>query len=51
MNAVSQPWLHVVGIGAGGLGSLSAAARAAIEASEVLVGGERHLAMVPGHSG
>ena len=49
MNA--KPWLHVVGIGDGGLVSLSAPARAAIEASEVLVGGERHLAMVPEHPG
>jgi precorrin-6Y C5,15-methyltransferase (decarboxylating) len=45
------PWLHVVGIGAGGLASLSAPARTAIEASEVLVGGERHLAMVPEYPG
>ena len=43
------PWLSVVGIGDDGLASLSAAARAALEAGEVLVGGERHLEMVRGH--
>jgi precorrin-6Y C5,15-methyltransferase (decarboxylating) len=51
VSAAAQPWLHVVGIGDSGLASLSAAARAALEAGEVLVGGERHLAMVPEHAG
>jgi precorrin-6B C5,15-methyltransferase / cobalt-precorrin-6B C5,C15-methyltransferase len=46
-----EPWLHVVGIGDAGLASLSTAARSAIETGEVLVGGERHLAMVPEHRG
>ena len=46
-----EPWLHVVGIGDAGLASLSPAARRVIEAGEVLVGGERHLAMVPEHRG
>jgi precorrin-6Y C5,15-methyltransferase (decarboxylating) len=41
-------WLSVVGIGADGLTGLAPAARAAVEAAEVLVGGARHLAMVPG---
>jgi precorrin-6Y C5,15-methyltransferase (decarboxylating) len=41
----------VVGIGDAGLASLSPAARSAIDAGEVLVGGERHLAMVPEHPG
>lgn len=36
------PWLHIVGIGANGLESLSPAARAALESAEVIVGGERH---------
>ncbi len=43
MNA----WLNVIGIGADGLHGLSPAARALVETAEVLVGGERHLAMVP----
>jgi precorrin-6B C5,15-methyltransferase / cobalt-precorrin-6B C5,C15-methyltransferase len=47
----ADPWLHVVGIGDGGLASLSMPARAVIEASEVLIGSERHLAMVPEHPG
>ena len=46
-----QPWLHVVGIGDGGLASLSTTARAIIDAGDVLVGGERHLDMVRDHPG
>lgn len=41
------PWLTVVGIGEDGLGALSPAARALVAAAEVLIGGERHLAMLP----
>ena len=40
-------WLSVVGIGEDGLDALSPAARALIATAEVLVGGERHLAMIP----
>lgn len=40
-------WLHIVGIGDDGADGLSPAARALIERAEVLVGGERHLAMIP----
>ena len=40
-------WLSVVGIGEDGMDGLSPAARALLEAAEVLVGGARHLAMVP----
>lgn len=39
-------WLNIVGIGEDGLEGLSPAARALIDTAEVLVGGERHLAMV-----
>ncbi len=42
-----KPWLAVVGIGEDGLAGLSAAARSLIETAEFLVGGARHLAMVP----
>jgi precorrin-6B C5,15-methyltransferase / cobalt-precorrin-6B C5,C15-methyltransferase len=42
-----KPWLAVVGIGEDGLAGLSAAARTLVETAETLVGGERHLAMVP----
>jgi precorrin-6B C5,15-methyltransferase / cobalt-precorrin-6B C5,C15-methyltransferase len=41
-------WLAVVGIGEDGLAGLSAAARTLVETAEVLVGGERHLAMIAG---
>jgi precorrin-6B C5,15-methyltransferase / cobalt-precorrin-6B C5,C15-methyltransferase len=51
VNAPLEPWLNVVGIGDRGLASLSATARAIVESGEVLVGGERHLAMVPDHAG
>jgi precorrin-6B C5,15-methyltransferase / cobalt-precorrin-6B C5,C15-methyltransferase len=51
MSGPVPPWLNVVGIGDGGLGSLSATARAIVEAGEILVGGERHLDMVPDHPG
>jgi precorrin-6Y C5,15-methyltransferase (decarboxylating) len=41
------PWLSIVGIGEDGLDGLGRAARALVERAEVLVGGGRHLAMVP----
>ena len=41
------PWLSIIGIGADGLDSLAPASRRLIEAAEVIVGGARHLAMVP----
>jgi precorrin-6Y C5,15-methyltransferase (decarboxylating) len=40
-------WLSVVGIGEDGLAGLSPAAHTLVETAEVLVGGERHLAMAP----
>ncbi len=40
-------WLSIVGIGEEGVAGLGAAARAALDAAETLVGGARHLAMVP----
>ncbi|HEX5452790.1 MAG TPA: precorrin-6y C5,15-methyltransferase (decarboxylating) subunit CbiE [Stellaceae bacterium] len=40
-------WLSVVGIGEDGIAGLTAAARTLIETAETLVGGLRHLAMVP----
>ncbi len=44
---MTKPWLSVVGIGEDGRDGLSASARSLIEGAEVLVGGARHLAMVP----
>jgi precorrin-6Y C5,15-methyltransferase (decarboxylating) len=46
-----EPWLSVIGIGDDGLASLCPAARALLAAGEVVVGGARHLAMVPDHQG
>ena len=43
-----NPWLSVIGIGDDGLAGLSPAARTLVETAETLVGGARHLAMVPG---
>src|SRR5579864_4641729 len=41
-------WLSVIGIGEEGLDGLTGAARALIDNAELLVGGERHLGLVPG---
>ncbi|HZS81809.1 MAG TPA: precorrin-6y C5,15-methyltransferase (decarboxylating) subunit CbiE [Stellaceae bacterium] len=41
------PWLSIIGIGEDGLAGLSDAARTLIAGAELLVGGARHLAMVP----
>jgi precorrin-6Y C5,15-methyltransferase (decarboxylating) len=41
------PWLSVIGIGEDGIAGLTPAARTLLETAEVLIGGERHLAMVP----
>ena len=40
-----RPWLSVVGIGEDGLAGLTPAARTLVDTAEVLIGGERHLAM------
>jgi len=44
-------WLTVIGVGAEGLASLTPAARALVTHAEVLVGGLRHLEMMPGGTG
>lgn len=44
-------WISVVGLGEDGVEGLSPAARALVDAAEVLVGGERHLALVPDQGG
>ncbi len=41
------PWLAVIGIGEDGLAGLAPTARALVAEAQVLVGGARHLAMVP----
>ena len=40
-------WLSVIGIGEDGMAGLSPAARTLIDTADVLIGGERHLAMIP----
>jgi precorrin-6Y C5,15-methyltransferase (decarboxylating) len=40
-------WLAVIGIGDDGLAGLALTARTLVETAEVLVGGARHLAMIP----
>jgi len=42
-------WLSIVGIGEDGLNGLSLVARSLIDQAEILVGGERHLKMLPDH--
>ncbi|MBE9201973.1 MULTISPECIES: precorrin-6y C5,15-methyltransferase (decarboxylating) subunit CbiE [unclassified Nodularia (in: cyanobacteria)] len=44
---MTRKWLSIVGIGEDGLQGLSAIARSLIEQAEVIVGGDRHLAMLP----
>lgn len=39
---MTEPWLHIVGIGEDGLDGLTPAARAVVEAAEVIIGGDRH---------
>ena len=40
-------WLSIVGIGEDGLAGLGAVARVLIDDAAVLIGGARHLAMLP----
>ena len=42
---MSDPWLHIVGIGEDGLDGLVPATRAVVEAAEVILGGDRHHAL------
>ncbi|UEM23245.1 precorrin-6y C5,15-methyltransferase (decarboxylating) subunit CbiE [Skermanella mucosa] len=48
MTGSAGAWLSVVGIGEDGLDGVSPAGRRLIDAAVVLMGGERHLAMIPG---
>jgi precorrin-6Y C5,15-methyltransferase (decarboxylating) len=42
-----EKWLSIIGIGEDGLSGLSAIARSLIDTAEILVGGDRHFAMLP----
>ncbi len=44
---MTAPWLSVVGIGEDGMPGLVPSARAVVEGAALLVGGRRHLAMIP----
>ncbi|WP_017652985.1 bifunctional cobalt-precorrin-7 (C(5))-methyltransferase/cobalt-precorrin-6B (C(15))-methyltransferase [Fortiea contorta] len=43
---MTQKWLSIIGIGEDGLQGLSAIARSLVEQAEVIMGGDRHLAML-----
>lgn len=43
----AAPWLQIVGIGEDGMVGLSPAARALVEAAEVIIGGDRHHSLAP----
>jgi precorrin-6B C5,15-methyltransferase / cobalt-precorrin-6B C5,C15-methyltransferase len=45
LDALSTPWLSIVGIGEDGAEGLSPSARGLIEAAETVFGGRRHLAL------
>lgn len=45
------PWLSIVGVGEDGLDALTPTARALVAQAEVLIGGDRHLAMLPAGDG
>lgn len=42
---MSEPWLHIVGIGEDGMAGLLPATRAVVAAAEFVIGGERHHAL------
>ncbi|MEM8631084.1 MAG: precorrin-6y C5,15-methyltransferase (decarboxylating) subunit CbiE [Pseudomonadota bacterium] len=44
---MKNPWLDVVGVGEDGLQGLRAPARAALDSAEVIIGGDRHQALLP----
>ncbi|MBW4556507.1 MAG: precorrin-6y C5,15-methyltransferase (decarboxylating) subunit CbiE [Trichormus sp. ATA11-4-KO1] len=44
---MTRKWLSIVGIGEDGLQGLSAIARSLVDQAEVIIGGDRHLAMLP----
>ncbi|MBV7408471.1 precorrin-6y C5,15-methyltransferase (decarboxylating) subunit CbiE [Maritimibacter sp. DP1N21-5] len=45
---MTQPWLHIVGIGEDGMDGLTPATRAVVEAAEVIIGGDRHHSLSDG---
>ncbi|MEJ7928123.1 precorrin-6y C5,15-methyltransferase (decarboxylating) subunit CbiE [Sphingobium sp. AN641] len=49
-EAVSKPWLTIIGIGEDGPDGLSAASRAALDQAELVIGSARHLSLLPSFS-
>jgi precorrin-6B C5,15-methyltransferase / cobalt-precorrin-6B C5,C15-methyltransferase len=47
MSVLIDTWLSIVGIGDDGLSGLSPMARSLLDRAEIVVGGQRHLAMLP----
>ena len=43
-------WITVLGIGEDGLTGLSETARSLLDQAKLVIGGERHLAMLPGRA-
>lgn len=50
-DVTTPAWLSVIGIGDDGLASIGARARAVIEAGDIVIGGKRHLDLIPDHPG
>ena len=44
---MTERWLSIIGFGEDGLAGLTAAARTLLDTAEILIGGKRHLAMIP----
>ena len=44
---MTERWLSVVGIGEDGLDGLTPRGRMLVDGAEILVGGDRHFAMLP----
>ncbi|QLE56416.1 precorrin-6y C5,15-methyltransferase (decarboxylating) subunit CbiE [Nostoc sp. TCL26-01] len=44
---MTKKWLSIIGIGEDGLPGLSAIARSLVDHAEIIIGGDRHLAMLP----
>ena len=44
---MTQPWLHIVGIGEDGLNGLLPATRTMVETAEIIIGGDRHHDLAP----
>lgn len=50
-NSERTPWLNIVGVGAAGLSGLAPEAREAVAQATTVVGGARHLEMLPAQPG